>query len=192
MIGSNFKPLRGLDAEVVYQLLKDIADKEMSMQVMMVECRDVKVMKEIQAAFMRETGVSSWEDAMENFPGFVTADALDEFRCCNFKSGSMPARFDNDDVHVVCIQHYNKHRLKDFCQLAMKSKTNPPSTLLEQGRFTLENSKAIVTHGTTINYASASELCRNNWLDLTGAASSMINITALEEEVLTDHPLNVI
>lgn len=66
----------------------------------------------------------------------------------------------------------------------MKSKNNPPSTLLDQGRFTLENSTAIVTHGTTIDYASASELCRNNGLDLTGAAFSMINITALEEEVL--------
>lgn len=93
VIGSNFKPLRGLDVEVVHQLLKEVADKEMSMQEMMVECRDVKVMKEVQAAFMRETGISSWEEATENFPAFVTADALDEFRCCNFKSGNMPARF---------------------------------------------------------------------------------------------------
>ena len=41
VIGSNFKPLRGLDVEVVHQLLKEVADKEMSMQEMMVECRDV-------------------------------------------------------------------------------------------------------------------------------------------------------
>lgn len=66
----------------------------------------------------------------------------------------------------------------------MKSTTNPPSTLLEQGRFTLENSIAIVTHGTSINYASMSKLCRNNGLDLTGAAFSVINIASLEEEVL--------
>ena len=177
---------------MAHQLLKDVADKEMSMQEMMVECRDVKVMKEIQAAFMRETGVPTWEEATENFPAFVTADALDEFRCCNFKSGSTPARFAAIilmHVHVVCIPLKQvlcilKHRFNDFCQLAMKSTTNPPSTLLEQGRFTLENSTAIVTHGTTLNHASASQLCRNNGLDLTGAAFSMINITALEKEVL--------
>ena len=66
----------------------------------------------------------------------------------------------------------------------MKSTANPLSTLLEQGRFTLENSTAIVTHGTSINYASMSELCRNNGLDLIGAAFSVINIASLEEEVL--------
>ena len=56
------------------------------MQEMMAECRDVKVLKEIQTKFIRETGVSSWEEATEKFPEFVTADALDEFRGCNFKS----------------------------------------------------------------------------------------------------------
>ena len=66
----------------------------------------------------------------------------------------------------------------------MKSTTSPPSTLSEQGRFILENSTAIVTHGTSINHASASELCRDNGLDLTGAGLTMINVTALEEEVL--------
>ena len=66
----------------------------------------------------------------------------------------------------------------------MKTTTNPPSTVFEQGRFTLGNATAIVTLGTTINHASASELCRSNGLDLTGAAFSMIHGTGLEEEVL--------
>ena len=97
--GSNFKPLRGLDAEVAHDLLKDVADKEMSIQEMMAECRDVKSLKEIQTKFIRETGVSSWEEATEKFPEFVTADALDEFRGCNFKSGSTPARF----AAMICM-----------------------------------------------------------------------------------------
>ena len=63
------------------------------MQELITECRDVKAMKDILGAFIRETGVSSWEEAKEEFPGFVTAEALDEFRCCSFKSGSKPARF---------------------------------------------------------------------------------------------------
>ena len=60
---------------------------------LIAECRNVKAMKDIQTAFIRETGVSSWEEAKEKFPGFVTAEALDEFRCCSFKSGSTPVRF---------------------------------------------------------------------------------------------------
>lgn len=68
--------------------------------------------------------------------------------------------------------------------MAMRTTTNTPSTLFEQGRFTLGNATTIVTLGTTINHASASELCRSNGLDLTGAAFSMIHGTVLEEEVL--------
>ena len=84
--GNNFKQLRGLDLQVVHQLLKDVADRKISVQEMMAECKDIKSMKEIQTAFIRETGVPSWEKAEEQFPAFVTPEALDEFRTCNFKS----------------------------------------------------------------------------------------------------------
>ena len=97
--GSNFKQLRGLDVEVAHDLLKDVADKEMSIQEMMAECRDVKVLKEIQTAFIRETGTSSWEEATVKFPDFATAEGLDEFRGCSFKSGSTPAR----SVAMTCM-----------------------------------------------------------------------------------------
>lgn len=93
MVGNNFKPLRGLDLEVAHQLLMDVADKEMSIQDMMAECKSVKSMREIQNAFIRETGVPSWQEAEEKFPEFVTAEALDKFRSCSFKSGNTPARF---------------------------------------------------------------------------------------------------
>ena len=93
MEGNNFKPLRGLDLQVAHELLKDVADREMTIQEMMAECKDVKSRKEIQTAFLRETGVTSWEEAEEKFPGFVTPEALDEYRACNFKSGSTPPRF---------------------------------------------------------------------------------------------------
>lgn len=61
---------------------------------------------------------------------------------------------------------------------------NPPTTLCEEGRFTVENCTAIVTHGNSITYASASEMCRNNDLDFTGATFTIINATSLEGEVL--------
>ena len=85
--------MRGLDLQVAHELLKDVADREMTIQEMMAECKDVKSMKEIQTAFLRETGVASWEETEEKFPGFVTPEALDEYRACNFKSGSTPPWF---------------------------------------------------------------------------------------------------
>ena len=66
MVGNNFKPLRGLDLEVAHQLLMDVADKEMSIQDMMAECKSVKSVREIQNALIRETGVPSWQKAKEN------------------------------------------------------------------------------------------------------------------------------
>ena len=92
-LGNNFKPLRGLDLQVAHQLLKDVADRKMTIQEMMAECKDIKSMKDIQTAFLRETGLPSWDEAEEKFSAFVTPEALDEFRSCNFKSGSTPARF---------------------------------------------------------------------------------------------------
>ena len=73
--------------------MKDVAEKEMTIQEMMMECKEIKSLKEIQTAFVKETGVSSWEEAEESFPAFVTSEALDEFRSTNFKSGSTPSRF---------------------------------------------------------------------------------------------------
>ena len=81
-------------------------------------------------------------------------------------------------MHVLC------YRFKDFCQLALKSTINPPTTLCEEGRFTIENCTALVTHGNSFTYASASEMYRSNDLDFTGATFSIINTTSLEGEVL--------
>ena len=51
MEGNNFKPLRGFDLQVVHELLKDVTDREMTIQEMMAECKDVKSMKEIDNFF---------------------------------------------------------------------------------------------------------------------------------------------
>lgn len=92
-LGNNFKPLQGLDVQVAHQLLKAVAEKEMSIQEMMTECKEIKSLKEIQTALMKETGVPSWAEAEEMFPTFITAEALHEFWSINFKSGSTQTRF---------------------------------------------------------------------------------------------------
>ena len=52
-------------------VLQGVIEKEMSIQEMTVECREIKKMKEVQEMFMRETGVLSWSEAEEEFPAFA-------------------------------------------------------------------------------------------------------------------------
>ena len=93
---SNFKAMRGLDTEIAKTVLQGVIKKETSgnpgdeIQEMIVECREIKKLKEVQEMFMRETGVSSWSEAEREFPAFVTPEALDEFKKCPAKS--MPQR----------------------------------------------------------------------------------------------------
>lgn len=82
--------MRGLDTEIAKTVLQGVIKKEMSIQEITVECREVKKLKEVQEMFVRETGVSSWSEAEREFPAFVTAQALDEFKKCPVKS--MPQR----------------------------------------------------------------------------------------------------
>ena len=82
--------MRGLDTEMVKTVLQAVIKKEMSIQEMIVECREIKKIKEVQETFIRETGVSSWSEAKKEFPTFTTPEALDEFKKCHMKS--MPQR----------------------------------------------------------------------------------------------------
>ena len=77
--GNNFKPLRGLDLEVVKQLLEEVAANEKSLQELAKDCTKTKRMREVQKAFVSETGLKTWEEAVSKFPEFANAEALDEF-----------------------------------------------------------------------------------------------------------------
>lgn len=88
--GSNFKAMRGLDTQIAMTVLQGVIKKEMSIQEVTVECREMKL-KEVQEMFVRETGVSSWREAEKEFPAFATPEALDEFKKCPVKS--MPQRY---------------------------------------------------------------------------------------------------
>lgn len=76
--------------EMAKTVLQGVITKEMSIQEMIVECREIEKMKEVQELFMRETGVSSWREAEKEFPAYATPEALDEFKKCPMKS--MPQR----------------------------------------------------------------------------------------------------
>ena len=46
--GSNFKDMRGLDTQIAMTVLQGVIKKEMSIQEMTVECREIKKLKEVQ------------------------------------------------------------------------------------------------------------------------------------------------
>lgn len=80
--GNNFKPLRGLEIEVVNKLLISVESKEISIGEMAKQAKKTKNLKEVQKKFIELTGVSTWEEAQTLFPSFTTVEALDEFVGC--------------------------------------------------------------------------------------------------------------
>ena len=43
------------------------------------ECKKVKSLRDLQKAFIDETGMKTWKEAEEKFPSFASAEALDQF-----------------------------------------------------------------------------------------------------------------
>ena len=77
--GNNFKPLRGLEMDVVLEVLKEVAEKNVTFQEMARHCNKIKQLKVVQKSFVEATGLESWEVASEKLPSFSTPEALDEF-----------------------------------------------------------------------------------------------------------------
>ena len=77
--GNNFKPLRGLEMEVVEEVLTEVAEKKMSLKEMAQYCIKVKTLKRVQKALVEATGLDSWADATDKIPDFTTTEVLDEF-----------------------------------------------------------------------------------------------------------------
>ena len=77
--GNNFKPFRGLEIEVVLEVLQEVAEKKMSLHEMASHCNKVKQLKVVQKSFIEATGMENWEEVIEKLPSFATPEALDEF-----------------------------------------------------------------------------------------------------------------
>ena len=77
--GCNFKPLRGLDVPTINSLLERLTREELSIAEMTRECRKIKILRDLQKAFIEETGVQTWEEAEDKFPEFAAAESLDQF-----------------------------------------------------------------------------------------------------------------
>ena len=73
---------------MVVTVLEGVITKEMSILEMITECKEIKKMKELQDAFVKETGGLSWTEAETEFPEFTTAEALEK---CSLKN--VPRRY---------------------------------------------------------------------------------------------------
>lgn len=69
----------------ITSLLKRLSEEEISVAEMAKECKKVKTLRDLQKAFVEETGVKTWDEAEEKFPNFANAEALDQFVESNVK-----------------------------------------------------------------------------------------------------------
>ena len=83
----------------------------------------------------------------------------------------------------------NCHRFKDFCQLALRSKVEAPSSSEILGRYSMGNSTALMLEKQpAITYQMVSELCNSNGLHFNGF--SFVTINELQtEQVANNKPV---
>ena len=89
----SYKKLRGLDGDIVHKLLSEVATQESSIHELVAECHRNKQLRDVQEAFVKQTGMSSWEEAEAEFPECTTATALDEFITSKISTKFTNARY---------------------------------------------------------------------------------------------------
>ena len=82
--GSSFKQARGVDVMVLHELLCEVASKEKTILELTAKCVKVKWLRDLQHAFVVQTGSESREEAKQKYPSHATSEALDEFLCVSF------------------------------------------------------------------------------------------------------------
>lgn len=107
--GSNFRCLRGVAEDAVHSLLVDVKNRKLSLQELSSQCQSMKQLSRIQAGFMKATNCSSWDEAEEKYPKFVSPEQLEPFKKLSFTGSTLPEPF------------------MKFCQTAMKSTSALPT-----------------------------------------------------------------
>ena len=129
--GSSMKCLRGIEPDMVHDLLQGVASGDSSIHELACQCASIKQLGKIQSAFMKATNCSSWSEAQEKYPEFVVPNKLEVFKKLNFNRPTMPTEF------------------MRYCQKAMK-KADQPTTECAEGTktftgdhiFALEHAKS--------------------------------------------------
>ena len=77
--GSNFRELRGLNSDIVHNLLVQVCNGEISLSHLNKECKRRKRLQKLKEAFANEVGEESWEQASHKYPRYATEAALERF-----------------------------------------------------------------------------------------------------------------
>jgi hypothetical protein len=107
--GINFRPLRNLDDDTVFNLLTKVSDGKLSLAEMGKECARIKKRRTIQQAFLSQLALSNWEEAKAKYPQYADTAAVDQFLALNFNKG-IPQQF------------------VDFCQRAVRQASGIAAT----------------------------------------------------------------
>ena len=92
--GTNFKCLRGLSIETIADLLFELVEGKTSLKEMALDCQSYKGIQKVQAAFLKCTDVSSWEEAKIKFPKYACSEMLEPFKRMKFGTDRrIPAEF---------------------------------------------------------------------------------------------------
>ena len=91
--GSKFKCLRGVPLQDVSRLLLELSEETISLAELSSECNSIKQLQKVQAAFMKGTNTSTWEECQQKYPSYATAEQLEPFKKLDFKPNKLPEQF---------------------------------------------------------------------------------------------------
>ena len=70
---------------ILHELLCEVAShQEKTISELTAECVKVKRLRDLQHAFVVQTGSESWEEVKQKYHSHTTPEALDEFLCISF------------------------------------------------------------------------------------------------------------
>lgn len=127
--GSNVKCLRGIEPSIAESLLAEVAEANISLLELQIQCQDIKQLRKIQSSFVKATNCPSWKDACEKYPLFTSSENLEPFKKLNFNQPTIPDEF------------------MKFCQLAMKKQEGSDESTrsydADDAVFVLERGSAV-------------------------------------------------
>lgn len=110
ILGSTFKPFRGLNMDTVHDLLHDVSEGTTSLKEAIKKCQDIKTLQKVQSAFVKATSCGNWDSAVEKYPNFTTADMLEPFKTLDFSDANkIPKMFFSFCRHVMNSVNDNEH-----------------------------------------------------------------------------------
>jgi len=102
ILGSTFKPFRGLTMDTVHDLLCEVSKGTSTLKEATKKCQDIKALQKVQTAFIQVTKCDTWDTAVERYPYFTTSDMLEPFKTLDFSDPKkVPAKFFSFCQHVM-------------------------------------------------------------------------------------------